>query len=374
MAVKRDYYEVLSVTRDANEDEIRRAFRRLARQYHPDVNKDADADARFKEVNEAYDVLTNAEKRQQYDRFGHGSPAGVGASGFGIEDIFETFFGGGGRSGRRPARGADLRYDLTISFEEAMFGTSKKLEIPRTVPCGRCSGNRSEPGSQPERCPRCNGAGEIRHTQQSVFGQFVNVTMCDRCRGAGSIVTKPCTECRGIGEVRHVRELTLNVPAGVDEGQQLHLVGEGELGARGGPPGDLYVVLTVEPHETFKRRGDDLILEQTINVAQAALGTDLEVPTFEGTERVRIPAGTQSGRIVRVRGRGVPRLRTNTRGDLQVHFRVEIPTKITDDQRRLFQQLAATFDGGETPGAETGDGRAHSKGIFGRVKDALGAD
>jgi molecular chaperone DnaJ len=371
MAIKRDYYEVLGVARDASEEDVRRAFRRLARQYHPDVNREDGADARFKEINEAYEVLSDREKRQIYDRFGHAGPQGFGAGGvgFGIEDIFETFFGASVRgAGRRPARGADLRYDLEIAFEEAIFGATREIEVPRTVVCSRCNGSRAEPGSQPERCPQCNGSGELRRVQQSIFGQFVNVMVCDRCRGTGQVIAKPCTECRGRGEVQSSRRLQLTIPPGVDDGAQIQLRGEGEAGARGGPPGDLYVVLAVGAHEVFKRQGDDILFDLSINIAQAALGDEVEVPTVDGTAKVKVPAGTQSGRVIRLKERGVPHLRGHGRGDQQVRLRVAVPQQLTDEQRELFERLAQTFEGAS---ART-DGK--SKGLFDRVKDVLGGE
>lgn len=376
MAVKRDYYELLGVDRGASQDEIRRAFRRLARQFHPDVNKEPEAGTRFKEVNEAYEVLGNPEKRATYDRFGHSGPMGgfgTAGPGFGIEDIFETFFGSSTRSrSGRAARGADLRYDLELDFEEAIFGTTKEIEVPRTVPCARCGGDGAEPGSQPERCPTCGGAGEIRRAQQSIFGQFVNVMVCDRCRGQGTIITRPCTECRGRGQVQHRRKLSVTIPAGVDDGQQMQLAGEGEMGARGGPPGDLYVVLSVRPHPRFKRQGNDLIYELAIDVAQAALGDEVEVPTIDGSTRLRIPPGTQFGRVLRLKEKGVPHLRGHGRGDQQVRVRVAIPQTLTDEQRELFQRLAATFDGKGSPaGDQMGK---HGRGLFDRVKDVLGGE
>jgi molecular chaperone DnaJ len=377
MAVKRDYYEILGIARDASEDDVRRAFRRLARQYHPDVSREEGAAERFKEINEAYEVLSDREKRQMYDRFGHNGPQGFGAGaagGFGIEDIFETFFGATTRGGgRRPARGADLRYDLEISFEDAIFGTTRELEIPRTVPCVRCRGDGAEPGSSPERCPQCGGSGEVRRVQQSIFGQFVNVMVCDRCRGQGQVITNPCKECRGRGEVQAVRKLSVTIPAGVDDGQQIQLRGEGEMGARGGPPGDLYVVLSVAQHPTFKRQGNDILFDLSVNVAQAVLGDEIEVPTVDGSARIKVPAGTQSGRVIRVREKGVPHLRGHGRGDQQVRVRVAIPQQLTDEQRDLFEQLARTFrdDGDARPESQQGK---HGKGLFDRVKDALSGE
>lgn len=377
MASKRDYYDVLDIGRDASQDDVRRAFRRLARQYHPDVSTDDSAATRFKEINEAYEVLGDPEKRRQYDQWGHNGPGasfGAGAGGFGIQDIFETFFGGaGGRGGgRRPARGSDLRYDLQISFEEAIFGVTREIEVPRTVVCTRCSGSGAEPGSQPQRCPTCGGSGEIRRVQQSVFGQFVNVMACDRCRGSGQVISKPCAECRGRGTVEHLRKLTITIPPGVDDGQQMQVAGEGESGQRGGPPGDLYIFISVAAHETFKRQGSDIVLDVTVNVAQAALGAELDVPTIDGTTRVTLPAGTQFGRVLRLRGKGVPHLRGNGRGDQQVRVRVEVPTHLTDEQRRLFERLAASL-AGESFGDDHPSARG-GKGIFERVKDVLGGE
>jgi molecular chaperone DnaJ len=340
MASKRDYYEVLSVSRTASEDEIRRAFRKLARQYHPDVNRESDAETRFKEVNEAYEVLSNTEKRQSYDRFGHAGVsgqaggfdpnAGAGFSGFGgFEDIFETFFGGATRShggGRRAARGSDLRFNLTLTFEEAVFGSEKTLEIPRARTCERCHGNGAEPGTEPIRCPSCNGSGEVRRVQQSIFGQFVNVTICERCHGEGQVVSTPCTECHGQGRVQRTQRLSVNIPAGVDDGQQVRLSGEGEAGPNGGPNGDLYVFLSVATHQLFKRQGQDLLYDLTVNVAQAALGDEIDVPTIDGNSvKVKVPSGTQSGKMLRLRDKGVPYLRGGNRGDQLIRIRVVVP-------------------------------------------------
>lgn len=361
MATKRDYYDVLGVKRGSSEDEIRRAFRRLARQYHPDVNSNGDAEQRFKEINEAYEVLSDPERRSSYDRFGHDGPQaqgfGAGMGGFGFEDIFETFFGGSARTrSRRSTRASDLRYNLTLSFEEAVFGTEKVLEIPRLQTCPRCGGSGGEPGTQPIRCPSCNGTGEVRRMQQSIFGHFVNVTMCDRCRGEGEINPNPCAECRGQGRVRTTQRLSVTIPAGVDDGQQIRLAGEGEGAAAGGVPGDLYVFLSVTPHPLFKRQGSDLIYEMSVNVAQAALGDEAEVPTVDGTPvRIKVPSGTQTGKILRLREHGVPHLRGSGRGDQLIRVRVVTPQDLTDEQRRLFQELARTF---QEPRRETGARKA----------------
>src|SRR5258708_941556 len=273
---QQDYYEVLGITRTATPEEIKKAFRRLAMQYHPDRNKEPEAETRFKEINEAFEVLSDPEKRSAYDRFGHAGlnqQGGPGFEGFGnfggFGDIFDAFFGGGARQRRGPSRGADLRYNLTLAFEEAIFGVTKEIEVSRTEQCAFCGGLGAEPGSKPERCPSCNGSGEIRRVQQSIFGQFVNVTQCDRCHGEGRVISSPCTHCRGTGRERKSRNLEVKIPPGVDNGQQLRLSNEGEAGVQGGPPGNLYVLLQVSEHERFKRDEDDIIYDLPINFAQA---------------------------------------------------------------------------------------------------------
>ncbi|SRR5579884_197414 len=367
MTTKRDYYEVLGLPRDASDADIKKAFRARARQHHPDVNKEPGAEMRFKEINEAYEVLSDAGKRATYDRFGH---AGLGSAGFqsysspfdGFADIFDQFFGTAGRRSQRgPQRGSDLRYDLEISFEEAVFGGERAIRIPALRTCDRCDGSGAEPNSEPTVCPICHGSGEIRRVQQSVFGQFVNVVMCDRCQGEGRVPGEPCQKCRGQGRERGVREVTVKIPAGVDNGQQIRLSGEGESGPRGGPPGDLYVVLEVAEHPLFQRDGFDIQYEMPINVAQAALGDEVAVPTLEGSEKIRVPAGTQSGHTIRLRGRGIPYLRGSGRGDMFVIVRVMVPTKLTDEQRAHFQALL----GGLQQESE-------EKSFFEKVKEALG--
>lgn len=382
MVAKRDYYDVLGVSRNADSDDIRKAFRRLARQFHPDVSKEDNAEARFKEVNEANEILSDPDKRRLYDQFGHNMPGaggpGTGAAGFGgIEEIFETFFGGSQRAGggRRRARGADLRYDLQLEFLEAVFGTSRELEIPRLVHCERCSGNGSEPGKQPQKCTSCNGSGETRRVAQSVFGQFVNVTPCDRCRGRGQIITSPCTECRGRGEVQSVRKIPITIPAGVDEGQHMQVNGEGEAGANGGPAGDLYVVLSVKEHPVFKRERSDVIVEVTVNVAQAALGDEVEVPTIDGFAKLKVPAGFRNGHTLRMRDKGIPHLRGKGRGDQQVRVEIQVPTKLTEQQRRLFEDLAVTFNPAPKENDESKTNQEkHGKGVVDRIKDLLGGE
>ncbi len=376
MPTKRDYYEVLGVSRNATEEEIHKAFRKLAFQYHPDRNSSADAEAKFKEINEAHEVLSDPQRRRQYDQFGHQEPgfdpaAGTagfsGFGGFGFDEIFETFFGAQTRTTgtRRAQRGADLRVDLTLTFEEAVFGCEKTIEVPRLDRCARCNGSGAEPGTQPSRCPTCKGTGEIRRVQQSLIGQFVSVSVCDRCHGEGQVVLTPCQECHGTGRVRTPHRVLVSIPAGIDDGQQIRLPGEGEPGARSAPSGDLYVAISVTPHQSLKRQGVDLLYDLTINVAQAVLGDEVEVPTAEGPPvKVKIPSGTQSGRVIRLREKGVPHIRASGRGDLLVRVRVAIPTNLTDEQRDLFVKLAKTF------GHEPHD----DKGFFGKVKEVFGAD
>jgi molecular chaperone DnaJ len=376
-STKRDYYEVLNLSRGCSDEDIKKAYRRLALQFHPDRNNAPEATERFKEATEAYQVLSDAEKRSLYDRFGHAAferGAGGGSVdftnfvGLSIEDLFESFFGTPGQRGarQRVQRGQDLRYDMHLTLEEAVFGTSKEIGLTKHASCTRCTGSGMEPGTQPTRCTRCEGSGEIRRVQQSIFGQFVNVTLCDRCNGEGQVVADPCVECQGRGVVRGKTTVQIDVPAGADEGIQLRLTGQGEPAPRGGTPGHLYVVLHVQPHRFFKRQGNDLLLEMPINVAQAALGDEFSIPTLDGKEvPLKVPAGTQSGRIIRLRGEGVPFLREHGRGDLQVHVRVRTPADLTDDQKKLFRQLAATF--GSTTNTPT-----ENKSFFDKVKDVFG--
>lgn len=376
MSTKRDYYEVLGVDRHASDDDIRKAFRRLARQYHPDVNKNPDADAQFKEASEAYEVLSDPQKRGAYDQFGHAGPGGpfgqAGYGGFetfsGFGDLFETFFGGttAGRTRRGPERGADLRYDLTLTFEEAAFGCERELEIPRWETCPTCRGNRSQPGTQPTRCPQCNGTGELRRAQQSIFGQFVNVVPCDRCKGEGRLITTPCSECHGQGRVKTERKLAVKIPPGVDTGQQMRLTGEGEAGMNNGPRGNLYVVMQVQPHELFERQGNDVLFKLPLTFPQVALGADVEVPTIDGSAPLHVPAGTQHGRVFRLRGKGMPRLQSDGRGDELVVATIVTPTELTTEERELFQRLADLGKSGSEP-----HGKAHGKGFFDKLKDVV---
>jgi molecular chaperone DnaJ len=376
-STKRDYYEVLSVSRNCSDDDIKKAYRRLALQFHPDRNNAPEATERFKEATEAYQVLSDAEKRSAYDRYGHAAFERSGGAGtvdfsnfvgLSIEDLFESFFGTPGQRGarQRVQRGQDLRYDMHLTLEEAVFGTSKEISLTKHASCARCTGSGMEPGSQRAKCTKCEGSGEIRRMQQSIFGQFVNVTLCDRCNGEGQVISDPCTECQGRGVVRAKQTVAVEVPPGADEGIQLRLTGQGEPAPRGGVAGHLYVVLHVQPHRFFKRQGNDLLLEMPINVAQATLGDEFSIPTLDTKEvPLKIPAGTQSGRIIRIRGEGVPFLREHGRGDLQVHIKVRTPTELTDEQKKLFRQLAATFGNSTNVPAE-------NKSFFDKVKDVFG--
>lgn len=364
----------MGLSRTASRDEIKKAYRSLARRYHPDVSQEADADEKFKEVSEAYEVLSDDQKRAAYDRFGHAGVRGSGAGGFqdfgfgGVADIFEEFFGAGfGTSRRRrrgPRRGADLRYDLKISFEEAVFGTEKEVEIRRPEICSTCNGSGAEPGTQPERCTNCNGTGEVRRVQQSILGQFVNVATCPTCRGEGEVITTPCSNCGGRKQVQQLRTLKVRIPAGIRSEQQIRLSGEGAPGSDGGPTGNLYVVVDVERHPIFQRRGDDILINLEINVAQAALGDEVTVPTVDGEASLKIPAGTQSGTVFRLRDRGVPHLNGNGRGDQKVMTQVIVPTNLTDHQRELFEEMADSLGKAVVPQRE--------KGFLNDLKDALG--
>jgi molecular chaperone DnaJ len=367
---KRDYYDVLGIGRNATEDEIRKAYRKLAFQYHPDRNKDAGASEAFKEATEAYEVLSSQDKRSMYDRYGHaaterGFGNGGFSAGFGFDDIFESFFGAGGGGARRSRvqRGNDLRADITLEFQEAVFGVEREISFQRHDTCGRCTGKGLEPGKDPVPCVRCAGTGEVRRVQQTVFGQMVNVSVCDQCRGEGSVIKDPCTECRGRGTVMISKTLRVNIPPGIDDGAQIRLANEGEPGPRGGPPGHLYVVIAVRQHDVFRRQGDDLIMELPINIAQAVLGDQIEIETLDGPATVTVPGGAQTGRTVRLRNLGVPHLRVPGRGDLHVKLKIATPTKLTPEQRDLFHDLAESFG--------TPIERQPEKGFLGKVKDAL---
>jgi len=370
---KRDYYEVLGVDRSASEADLKKAYRKLALDSHPDRNgDDPEAEERFKEIGEAYAVLSDAKKRAQFDRFGHAASAPGGMGGFsgdfgdmgGFTDLFENLFGdvfggGGGGGGRRRAgrgqRGADLRYNLELSMREVLEGVSRTLKLPKMRPCGTCAGSGLRPGHTPAVCGRCHGSGQMVFTQ----GFFRVNRPCEQCAGAGEIVTDPCTDCRGIGRVEGQQTLEVTIPAGVDDGARLRLSGEGEAGIAGGPAGDLYVVLSVEPHPLFERDGTDLHCEVPISFVQAALGDEIEVPTLEGTVQMRVPEGTQSGKLLRLRGKGLPPLQPRAdrsqlermRGDVYVRIFVEVPTQLSSRQREILEEFARESGTNVSPAA-----------------------
>jgi len=368
----RDYYEILGIPRNASSEEIKAAFRKLARQYHPDVNKEADAEEKFKEINEAYGVLSDADKRARYDRYGR---AGLGDMGgmpdfatMDFSDIFDEILGGfgfsTGRSSRRsPRRGRDLQMAVTLAFEEAVFGVDKEVEFQRDESCSTCNGSGAEPGTSPTRCATCNGQGEVRQVRQTFLGQMVQTATCPACNGRGETISSPCKTCRGGGLERKTVKKKVQIPAGVDDGTQIRLAGEGQPGVYGGPHGSLYLVLNVKPHKFFKRRENDILLNLDINVAQATLGAEIEVPTLDGDEKLKIPSGTQPGKVFTLRGKGVPHLRRNGRGDQLVIVNVAIPEKLNKEQRALFEQLAESLGTTVKP---------QEKGFLDWISEALG--
>ncbi len=364
MADKRDYYEVLGVARSADQEEIKKAYRAMARKHHPDANPgDPEAGERFKEINEAYEVLGDPEKRARYDRFGHaafGRGQNGGAGGFGADfgpfgdlgGIFDAFFGGRqGPTRRGPQPGADLRYDMEISLEEAAAGLTREIQFNRWDACPICGGSGAKPGTKPVVCPQCHGTGEIRFSQNSFFGQFVNVRPCDHCGGTGRVIETPCPDCRGKGRVYRQRKLEVTIPAGVDDGSRLRVGGEGEAGALGGPHGDLYVVINVRAHEFFKRDGTELYCEVPISFGQAALGAEIDVMTLDGQSKLRIPEGTQTGTVFRLKGKGIPNLRGYGRGDQHVKVVIQTPKRLTAEQRSLLQEFARVSGEGAAGGA-----------------------
>ena len=403
MATQRDYYDILGVPRGAPDEDIKRSFRKLAQQWHPDVNTSEEADARFKEINEAYQVLSDPQRRQAYDMFGHSAGA-AGAGGFdpfggfntgqaggfqGFGDIFDAFFGGAAAGGRRPRvpTGADLRYDIQITFAESITGADKEIEFTALSKCETCGGNGAEPGTDPATCPKCQGTGELRSVRSTMLGQIVNVVPCDRCRGTGRIVETPCHTCRGDGRVERKRKLRVTIPAGIDDSHQIRLSGEGEGAPRGGVPGNLYVVVHVTPHAQLRRRDTELYYDLSLSITQAALGARVTVPTADGAESIEIKAGTQTGSEIRLRGKGVPHLRRQgSRGDLHVMVQVHVPTRLSSRQRELLEELsvelgdvepedseAAAADGGSAskPTSRAARRRAKKRGLSDRLRDAI---
>ena len=356
MAIKQDYYEVLGVPRNASDEEIKRAFRKLAFRHHPDRNRETGAEEKFKEINEAHQVLSDPEKRSRYDRYGRVDiEGGFPDSGFGgLGDIFESFFGGFGtpfgRTAQRvPQRGDSLQGHLTLSFTEAVFGCSKEVEIQRIEFCPLCHGIGSEPGTNPETCPDCRGTGQVRRVQQSIFGRFTHIATCSRCGGSSTVISNPCPQCQGRGRIKVKQRIRVDIPAGVDDGQRLRLDGEGSAGLYGGPPGDLYVTFSVKPHNFFQRDDSDILYELSINFAQAALGDEIRVPSLDGRVNLKIPPGTQSGKIFRLKGKGIPHIDGKGRGDLLVKVDIITPQRLDKNQRRLFEELAKILPRTEPP-------------------------
>ncbi|MBN2285601.1 MAG: molecular chaperone DnaJ [Tissierellales bacterium] len=377
MSTKRDYYEILGIGKDADADEIKRAFRKQAKNYHPDLNPgDHEAEVKFKEVNEAYEVLSDKEKRDKYDRFGHaafennGAGFGGGYSGTGgfediFGDIFSDFFGGSGGSRQRragPKKGSDLKIRLNITFEEAAFGTKKELKISRMETCSHCHGEGAEPGTSKETCPTCHGTGSVRSVQSTPFGQFSNVRTCPTCGGTGSVIKTPCKVCNGVGQVKKSRNISINIPAGVDSDSIIPLRGEGNHGEIGAAPGDLYVYLNVKPHKIFQRDGYDIWYDMPISFATATLGNTVEVPTLEGKVKYDIPEGTQTGTVFRLKNRGIQHLRGGGKGDQYVRVNIDTPKKMTEKQRKMLLELAKELGEHIEP---------QKKGLFNKVKDAF---
>ena len=365
---KRDYYEVLGVGRGATSEELKRAYRKLAMQYHPDRNNgDKAAEERFKEIGEAYSVLSDPEKRSRYDAFGHaanGMPPDFGTFSFDSAfDLFDMFFGGGARRRGRggPQRGNDLRMTVEIGFEEAVFGAKRTIEVPRAGTCDACGGSGARAGTAPTQCPSCQGAGQVRRTMQSIFGQVTNVATCPQCRGEGRVVNDPCPDCRGTGRLERRSEVEVTIPAGVDEDVTLRLAGEGEAGPRGGATGDLYIGFRVQPHAQLIRHGQDIVYELPVSVPQAVLGDAIAVPTVDGERTVTIPPGTQPGRQIKLHGLGVPHVRSGRRGDQICVVRLVVPSHLSHHERELYEQL----------GGREGQPAEVKKGFFDSVRDAF---
>jgi molecular chaperone DnaJ len=397
---KLDYYDVLGVPKSESEENIRRAFRKKAMEYHPDRNKNPDAEEKFKAINEAYQVLSDSKKRANYDRVGHAGASG-GNGGFdrpfdgydvfgGFGDIFDSFFGdAAGRRANEPQRGGDIQRRVTLTFDEAVFGVETELEVNRVEACHHCAGEGHEPGTDVKTCSTCQGNGQVRRTQRSLFGQFAQIINCSTCQGRGKVIEVQCSNCKGAGLERRQRKTAVSIPAGVQGGMQVRLTGEGDVGRNGGPAGNLYVLLEVREHPVFEREEFDLIYELPLNMVEAALGTEKAIPTLEGdTELLKIPHGTQPGHEFRIKGKGVPHIHSNRRGDLRVMVDIQVPERLSTRQRELLKELAASFDQDhgpdnpdyieehpeEHPEAPANEEREHhdkDKGIFGRIRDAF---
>jgi molecular chaperone DnaJ len=372
---KRDYYEVLGVSRDASEEEIRKAFRKKALDSHPDRNKNPDASEKFKEVNEAYQVLGDADRRARYNRLGHAGVASdpsftrdfEGFDGFGgLGDIFDTFFGGAAQTQNAPRRGDDVHLQLTLDLEEAYLGVEKRVKVERTQRCHVCGGNGSEPGASPVRCADCQGTGQLKRAQRSLFGQFVQIVPCSSCRGRGYIIQKPCSNCHAAGLERVKADINVKIPSGIDNGMQVRLTGEGHAGINGGPLGSLYLNISVKPHPVFQRDGVNLHVDLPINFLQAALGAELKVPTMNGAEDLKIPPGTQPDAVFRLKGKGMSHVRDHSKGDLLVQVKLAVPTGLDPEQKEGLENLAKIM--GWTNNGQT----SKDKGIFNKIKDAIG--
>ncbi|WP_202080698.1 molecular chaperone DnaJ [Caldalkalibacillus salinus] len=369
---KKDYYDILGVSKDAGSDEIKKAYRKLARQYHPDVNKAGDAEAKFKEVKEAYDVLSDDQKRANYDRFGTAEPnqgfGGAGGADFGdFGDIFDMFFGGGGRRNpNAPRQGNDLQYTMTIDFEEAVFGKETEIRIPKEEECDTCLGSGAKPGTKPETCQICHGTGQQEQVQNTPFGRVVNRRVCMSCEGKGKVVKAKCPTCHGRGNVQTHKTIPIRIPEGVDNGMQVRVSGQGEPGVNGGPPGDLYIVIRVKEHPFFERNGQDIYCEMPVTFVQATLGDEIEVPTLTGRVKLKIPQGTETGTYFRIRGKGVPAVRGQAQGDQHVRVKIKTPKKLNDRQKELLKEFA------EISGDQIPDEQSES--FFDRMKKAFKGD
>ncbi|MBT2685585.1 molecular chaperone DnaJ [Bacillus sp. ISL-37] len=373
---KRDYYEVLGVSNSATKDELKKAYRKLSKQFHPDINKEPGADEKFKEVKEAYEVLSDDQKRSHYDQFGHVDPnQGFGGGGDfgggfgGFEDIFNSFFGGGGgrrRDPNAPRQGADLQYTMTLKFEEAVFGKETDIEIPREEECDTCEGTGAKPGTKVNTCKHCHASGQISVEQNTPFGRIVNRRVCHYCNGTGKEIKEKCTTCSGTGKVTRRNKIHVKIPAGVDDGQQLRVAGKGEAGINGGPAGDLYIVFHIRSHEFFERDGDDIYCEMPITFVQAAIGDEVEVPTLHGKVKLKVPAGTQTGTKFRLKGKGVPNVRGYGTGDQHVLVRIVTPTKLSEKQKQLLREFAEVS--GQSPIGE------QEESFFSKVKRAFKGD
>ncbi|MFA1820460.1 molecular chaperone DnaJ [Virgibacillus oceani] len=345
---KRDYYDVLGISNDASKEEIKRSYRKLARKYHPDVNTEADAAEKFKEAKEAYEVLSDEQKRSQYDQFGHSGPQGQGFGGFGdgaqdfggFGDIFDMFFGGGARRDpNAPQQGADLQFTIVLDFKEAIFGKETDIRIPKEENCETCHGSGAKPGTKTNTCSHCQGSGQLNTEQNTPFGRVVNKRVCHHCQGSGKIIPEKCNTCGGAGRVKKHRKINISIPAGIDEGQQIRVAGKGEAGINGGPPGDLFVAVQIRSHDFFTRDGDHIFCELPLTFAQVALGDEIEVPTVHGKVMLKIPAGTQTGKTFRLKGKGAPNVRGYGHGDQHIKVKVMTPTKMTDQQKDLIREF-----------------------------------